>query len=134
MQRTLYALAILAAGAPLPAMSDIWDDCNDGPNIAMTQCIWDRYEVADKELNAVWKDVMATFDKADYLPPEKATEWKARLLAAQRAWITFKDEDCRGAVAFEWYGGSGESAAIGACLYTHTKARADDLRGRYLGR
>jgi uncharacterized protein YecT (DUF1311 family) len=134
MKQAFFIIAILFVGMPMPAFADIWDDCNDGPNIAMTECIWDRYEIADKELNTVWKQVMATFDNADYLPAEQAAEWKAKLLAAQRAWITFKDEDCRGAVAFEWYGGSGESAAIGACLYTHTKARADDLRGRYLNR
>ncbi len=60
--------------------------------------------------------------------------WKARPLAALRAWVTFKDQDCNGAVAYEWLGGTGANAAVGACLFTHTRARTDDLRQRYLAR
>ena len=55
-------------------------------------------------------------------------------MAAQRAWATFKEEDCEGAVAHEWYGGTGANTAVGSCLYTHTQARIDDLRRRYLQR
>jgi uncharacterized protein YecT (DUF1311 family) len=100
----------------------------------MTQCIWERYEAADKQLNAVWKQVLATINPSDFMTAEQAAEWKARLLAAQRAWVTFKDEDCNGAVAYEWLGGTGANAAVGACLYAHTRARIDDLRVRYLDR
>ena len=54
-------------------------------------------------------------------------------MAAQRAWVTFRDEDCNGATAYEWHGGSGAIAAVGACLYEATVARTEDLRARYLG-
>jgi uncharacterized protein YecT (DUF1311 family) len=133
MRRHALALALLS---PLsaPAAADIWDDCGNGPNVVMTQCIWERYEAADKELNAAWKDVLATIAPSDFMTAAQAAEWKARLLAAQRAWVTFKDEDCNGAVAYEWLGGTGANAAVGACLYAHTRARIDDLRVRYLNR
>ena len=133
MRQRIFAIALLLF-LPAPAAADIWDECGSGPNILMTKCIWERYEAADIELNAVWKQVLATIAPSEFMPTEKADEWKANLLNAQPAWVTFKEEDCRGAVAYEWFGGSGASAAIGACLYAHTSARTDDLRGRYLGR
>ena len=131
-------LSVLAATLSLsisaPALADIWSECDVGPNIAMTKCIWDRYEAADVELNRVWKEVLATIVPSEVLSAEQAAEWKAKLVAAQRSWVAFKDEDCRGAVAYEWFGGSGANAAIGACLYGHTVTRTDDLSGRYLNR
>jgi uncharacterized protein YecT (DUF1311 family) len=133
MRRHALAFTVLST-LSAPAAADIWDECGDGPNVVMTQCIWERYEAVDKELNAVWKDVLATIAPSDFMAAEQVAEWKARLLAAQRAWVTFKEEDCNGAVAYEWLGGTGANAAVGACLYTHTRARIDDLRSRYLNR
>ena len=128
----------LAATLPLavaaPAHADIWSECDTGPNIVMTKCIWDRYEAADAELNEVWKQVLATIAPSEFMSAEQAAAWKAELVAAQRSWVTFKDKDCKGAVAYEWFGGSGANAAIGACLYNHSAARTDDLRQRYLNR
>lgn len=127
-----YFIALVLALMSGPAAADIWSECNNGPNVVMTQCIWDRYEAVDAELNAAWKEILAKFDTMDYMKPEDVAAWKGKLVAAQRAWITFKDDDCNGAVAYEWFGGSGANAAIGACLYGHTRARVDDLRSRYL--
>jgi uncharacterized protein YecT (DUF1311 family) len=131
-------LQVIAAtwllAVPSPASADIWSTCNAGSNIEMTQCIWERFEAADAELNVVWKQVDATIAPSEFLPAEQAREWKAKLLNAQRAWVTFKEEDCRGVVAYEWFGGSGANAAIGACLYAYTSERTDDLRERYLNR
>jgi len=133
MRQRFFAIAVLLF-LPAPAAADIWEECGSGPNIVMTKCIWERYEAADIELNAIWKQVLATIAPTEFMPAEKADEWKAKLLNAQRAWVTFKEEDCRGALAYEWFGGSGAGAAIGACLHAHTSARTKDLRDRYLGR
>jgi uncharacterized protein YecT (DUF1311 family) len=133
MRRSAFAFALLI-GLASPASADIWNTCNASTNIEMTQCIWERFKAADAELNVVWKQVNATIAPSEFLPAEQASEWKAKLLNAQRAWVTFKEEDCRGAVAYEWFGGSGANAAIGACLYAHTSARIEDLRERYLNR
>jgi len=130
--RWLVLTATLSLAISTPVLADIWSECDSGPNIQMTKCIWDRYEAADIELNTVWKQVLATIVPSEVMSSEQAAEWKAKLVAAQRSWAAFKDDDCSGAVAYEWFGGSGANAAIGACLYGHTQARIDDLRGRYL--
>jgi uncharacterized protein YecT (DUF1311 family) len=103
-------------------------------NVALKQCLAEAYEQADKELNAVWKQVLASVDEADYLTAEQRDAWKTELRESQRAWVQFKEHDCNGAVLYEWWGGSGAGGAISSCLLGHTKDRTEDLKGRYLER
>lgn len=57
----------------------------DGNQAEMNQCAADDYAAADKKLNATWKKLMAQF-KDD----KTAT---AKLKAAQKAWIVFRDAE-----------------------------------------
>jgi len=132
--RLHFLAANLSLAISVPASADVWSECDTDPNIVMTECIWDHYEAADAELNEVWKQVLTTIGPSESMSAEQAAEWKAELVAAQRSWVTFKDKDCKGAVAYERFGGSDANAAIGACLFNHTSARTDDLRQRYLNR
>jgi uncharacterized protein YecT (DUF1311 family) len=135
MRRFLLSISLLfpfAFAVPATAQ-DIPDCANASNNVEITACVWDAYKRADAELNAVWKQVMASIQPEDYIPVDAVKQWKDDLLAAQRAWITFKEKDCD-AVAYEWYGGSGANMAVGSCLYGHTVARTNDLKERYLGR
>lgn len=129
----VVAAGVFAAAATGGAAAAGLEEC-DGPAPVLNACIFDHYEAADAELNRVWRQVLDTIRPSDFMPAEAAREWRNRLTAAQRAWVTFKEEDCNGAVAYEWYGGSGANAAVGACLYEKTVARTADLRARYLDR
>ena len=129
MRRTACLLA-LALGLGGSASADILAEC-DGTTVEMSKCVWDAYEEADAQLNALWPAVLAGIQPEDWMPEDAAQNWKDSLIAAQRAWIAFKEEDCEGAGAYEWYGGTGANTAVGACLYEHTRARIDDLRERY---
>lgn len=57
----------------------------DGNQAEMNQCVADDYAAADKKLNTTWKKLMAQF-KDD----KTAT---AKLKAAQKAWIAFRDAE-----------------------------------------
>lgn len=103
-------------------------------NLEMRNCRTSAYQDADKQLNAVWKKVLAVVDDADYLTAEQRVAWKKELREAQRAWVQFKEHDCNGAVLYEWWGGSGAGAAISGCILGHTVTRTMDLRQRYLDR
>jgi uncharacterized protein YecT (DUF1311 family) len=127
---TLAALAVSSAGAA--AADDLTEVCDQDTNVAMTRCITEHAAAADKELNALWPQVLKRIEAADYLDAEARKAWRDKLVSAQRTWATFKDDDCKGAMAFEWYGGSGAGAAMGACLYDKTTARIEDLKARYL--
>jgi len=133
MHRFLLSVPLLLAFAVPATAQDVPDCANASSNVEITACVWDAYKRADAELNTVWKQVMASIQPEDYIPADAVKAWKDDLLAAQRAWITFKEKDCD-AVAYEWYGGSGANMAVGSCLYQHTVARTNDLKERYLGR
>ncbi|MEZ5874677.1 MAG: lysozyme inhibitor LprI family protein [Hyphomicrobiales bacterium] len=108
-------------------------DCDSaGSNVEIKNCLAMAYDKADAELNAIWPQVLASVDQADYLTAEQRAAWKTELREAQRAWVQFKEHDCNGAVLYEWWGGSGAGGAISSCLLAHTKARTDDLKSRYL--
>ena len=126
----LAALTVSSAGAA--AADDLAEVCDQDTNVAMTQCITEHAAAADKELNALWPQVLKKVEDADYLSADERKAWRDKLVSAQRAWATFKDDDCKGAMAFEWYGGSGAGAAMGGCLYDKTTARIVDLKARYL--
>ncbi len=66
------------------------------------------------------------------MPAAEVKKWLAVMTEAQKAWATFKDDDCNGGVMHEWWGGSGAGLASASCLYQHTVERTNDLRSRYL--
>ena len=138
MRRLLIALPVIAilaapvAAASPPAAPDLSTVCTQDTNAAMTQCVTDHVATADKQLNDLWPKVLAKVAAADYLSAANRKAWHDHLVASERAWSTFKDEDCKGAMSFEWYGGSGSGAAMGTCLYDHTTQRITDLTSRYL--
>lgn len=124
----VFALALLCLAPPAAAR-----DCNAlQTNAEISDCLQKAYREADAELNAVWKRVLGSVERADYMSAEKRADWKDELRKAQRAWVEFKEHDCKGAVGFEWDGGSGAGGAVSSCMLDHTTARTEDLRGRYL--
>ncbi|WP_108682965.1 lysozyme inhibitor LprI family protein [Methyloceanibacter sp. wino2] len=123
--------SLLAAGPAFAEEKSICD--NAQTTIEIGECVGKEYKKADAELNAVWKEVMATFKNNDYMPAEDLKAWKDTLLASQRDWIKFKEEDCE-AVGYEWFGGTGRSNAVVFCLLHHTTARTKDLKARFLER
>ena len=138
MRRAFAATAVTLA-LFIPAASALADDipgCDNQTlnNMELDQCAGKAFKAADTELNQVWPKVLAFIDSqsAD-MPADAGKAWKDSMLAAQRAWVTFKEDDCN-AVQYEWYGGSGASLAVTSCLYHHTADRVADLKSRYLDR
>ena len=143
--RILFAFALLASTAlahatdwDLPPASMPLEGCDASADAGLAACADKALEKADADLNAVWKKVLVTFDpksaagNSGDVTPAQLAEWKADLVAAQQAWVTFKDKDCNGARGYEYWGGSGRGIAVTSCLYEYTVNRAADLRTRYL--
>ena len=134
MRRMLFSAALMIA-APALAATALADDevpgCeNASSNVEIGNCTYAAYQKADKALNALWPKVLASIDAADYVPPADRKTWKQTVIAAQRAWVTFKEADCN-AVTYEWWGGSGAGIAETTCLYDHTTRRLEQLEDRY---
>lgn len=132
MRLTIAAFLIAVAG---PAFAQDVPGCeNAGSNVEIGNCVYAAYQKADKELNDLWPKVISYIDsQSDYVPADALGKWKATIVAAQKAWVTFKEQDC-GAVQYEWWGGSGAGIAQTSCLYAHTAQRVEDLKERYLDR
>jgi uncharacterized protein YecT (DUF1311 family) len=96
-------------------------DCsNAGNQTAMNICADDTYKAADKALNAQYaqtrKAVLAYDPEGDKL-----------LIAAQRAWVVFRDAHCA-AESFSFKGGTMEPTIRGMCLAEATDVRTAQLK------
>lgn len=94
----------------------------DDSNAGMKQCAWGAYQDADKLLNRTYQRLSKDWIGAD----EGAAERKKRLVAAQRAWVAFRDAECS-LQATQMLGGTGEGLVEGGCLYKMTADRARQL-------
>ncbi|MDP3781306.1 MAG: lysozyme inhibitor LprI family protein [Sphingopyxis sp.] len=120
------ALLLLAATADDPSI-----DCdNQRYQVEMNYCAGKDYEVADVALNARWKLTAATMrarDKTiDRRYDTQPTHYDA-LLAAQRAWLTYRDQHCLNE-GFAARGGSMAPMLHSGCMARLTKARTAELQ------
>ncbi|MEZ2301201.1 MAG: lysozyme inhibitor LprI family protein [Microcoleus sp.] len=91
-------------------------------DVEVRACIRLRYELADKRLNDVYKQLIAKLNG----------EEKALLSEAQLGWIKLRDKTCE----FEVYrnrGGTGYQGFLNECLERMTKQRTAELE-KYLQR
>ena len=141
---SFLAVSIVAHAADWGIPSDSLEkalpkECDASADAGLYDCAAKAYQQADAELNAVWKKALAAIDQNNPDAPAGLTaaqigEWKNDLIAAQKAWVAFKDIDCNQARSFEYWGGSARSLAVLSCQYEYTIGRTNDLKERYLGR
>ncbi len=79
---------------------------------------YEDYKVADAKMSAIYKKVLKTFTN---------TADKKLLLEAQRAWIKYKETNCK-LVANAYEGGSIKPLMYAACLTSLTEARIKELQ------
>jgi uncharacterized protein YecT (DUF1311 family) len=121
----IAALLLMAAA---PATSD--EACDDLPQQPMNLCVYRNFERADAEMNARWKKAAAVMKAADAALDrtyDKDPGYFATLLAAQRAWLTYRDQHCLGA-SFEARGGSMSPMLDSGCKITLTRERTRQLK------
>lgn len=117
---TLFALSFATAPAVAgepdynPEYSKCMDD-SGGVTAGMIDCIGQELERQDARLNKVYNEFMATL----------SAERKEQLRAAQRAWLKFRDENCK--FYYDPDGGSIARVAANACVLSATAERAGEL-------
>ncbi len=85
---------------------------------------------ADARLNTQYRATMAlmkTHDASNAPDAQTGPSYQQALVTAQRAWIGFRDANCR-AFGYEFRGGSAEGLAHRMCLIRMTQARMTELR------
>ena len=67
--------------------------------------LFKAFQEADAKLNAVYKNVLAHIAESDLEKPYDRESWEKAMRESQRAWVAFRDADCKGAVPMEWSAG-----------------------------
>jgi uncharacterized protein YecT (DUF1311 family) len=122
----LLLAAALAQAEPITGMDGEPLDCEHAQYQGdMNHCAYITFETADKTMNTQWKRAVAMV-KAKDAEIDRAYDrqpgWFDTLLAAQRAWLTYRDQSCLLA-GFEARGGT-----MAPMLEAECKARLTDLR------
>ncbi|MDZ8258824.1 lysozyme inhibitor LprI family protein [Nostoc sp. ChiQUE01b] len=93
-------------------------NCNNPQTqAAINECTKLSYQNADKKLNQVYQQLVSTLERSR----------KQKLIAAQLAWLKFRDTNCE----FEkskYEGGSIASSIYSGCLEKTTKLRTQQLQ------
>jgi uncharacterized protein YecT (DUF1311 family) len=131
----LLALAFQSSTAALDAEARE-NHCNDPQNQAeMNICAGIDFQRADNDLNAAYRVVIAAARANDREFRAMGTTgdtrpgYEAVLRAAQRAWVTYREQHCTWTGYNEARGGSMEAMIYGGCMATVTRARIEELRG-----
>ncbi|MDZ3831141.1 MAG: lysozyme inhibitor LprI family protein [Sphingopyxis sp.] len=122
----LTTLLVLTAAVQEPEIN-----CDD----AMTQfelntCTYRAYERADAAMNAQWKITSRRMKQNDAnidRRHDNRAGYFDTLLAAQRAWLTYRDKHCANE-GYAMRGGSAEPMVINGCLAQLTAARTKQLQ------
>ncbi|MBO9708336.1 MAG: DUF1311 domain-containing protein [Caulobacter sp.] len=113
------APAVLHAAPSKPGARSAEERCLDtpGPNIEILNCLSGLTQAQDARLNRAYKAAMGR---------QKTPAARTALRAAQRAWITSRDEDCMPYYDQVQYGAQGGIEGE-QCVLDRTRERADAL-------
>ncbi len=134
MRMLIPAVAALALAVPLgasPARAENIDCSNAQSTVEMNFCSEKEFDAADKELNQQYDKALRFIAESDLEKPYDPKSWTEAMRAAQRAWLAYRDADCKDLMPMEWSGGTGTSSAVMGCMTEKTIARTKDLKERY---
>jgi uncharacterized protein YecT (DUF1311 family) len=121
----LMSLMLLASAAQDPEI-----DCeNPQYQVEMNFCAGKEYDAADAALNAQWKLTVAEIKRRDKdidRSYDSQPTGYDTLLAAQRAWIAYRDQHCLSA-SFIARGGTMAPMLLSGCMARLTKERTAEL-------
>ena len=120
----IAALLLLAAA---PAQQE---DCGNLPQQPMNMCLLELFQRTDAELNRQWRvtsDAMKAQDREIDRNYDKEPGYFETMLAAQRAWMAYRDKQCL-LESFEMRGGSGAPMMHSLCMDRLTRERIGQLK------
>ena len=122
----IASLLLLSAVAADPEI-----DCDNAmAQFELNACAYKEYERADAAMNAQWKVTTAHMKKIDAdfdRTQDTRPGYFDTLLAAQRAWLTYRDQHCTGE-GYVMRGGSAEPMVFSGCMTQLTEARTKQLK------
>lgn len=131
MKRLIATIVLLLPLGSLSAHAQNIDCANALSTVEMNFCAEKDFNTADTALNSAYSAALAFVKGRDLEKPYDAKSFEEALRASQRAWLAFRDADCKDLVAQEWSGGTGTAAASLGCMTAKTIERTKDLKERY---
>ncbi|AGK57815.1 hypothetical protein HYPDE_30703 [Hyphomicrobium denitrificans 1NES1] len=131
MKRYLAIIVLLLSLGSGSAHAENIDCANASSTVEINFCAEKDFQAADKTLNAAYEAALASINGRDLEKPYDAKSFEAALRASQRAWLAYRDADCKDLVAQEWSAGSGTTSASLGCMTEKTMQRTKELKERY---
>lgn len=131
----LFADASSGVSATLATIAKANDDCMNQAesNVDMNNCAAQEFKSADQALNHYYQQSVARLQKAatseaaqNQDPFTGSAEILKRLVASERAWVQFRDLNCK-FEGTEMLGGTGEGLVVEGCLAQSTLDRLKEL-------
>ncbi len=123
----VFTLCLFLAGFVVPALADDQPDCENGSQAELNMCAYNDFAKADKELNTLWPQVKKFAVDGDAALEGNDKGYVKALLASQRAWIAYRDGQCK-LYGFQSRGGSMEPMLVSGCKAQMTEARIKELK------
>jgi uncharacterized protein YecT (DUF1311 family) len=137
MRRLPIAIATIAlfcaATDPLAAADPPLNCASPRSTPEFNLCPEGVFQKADDKLNAAFTKALDFIRTVDSEKPYDAASWEQALRASQRAWLAFRDTDCKGLTPMSWTGGTGTTVAVLECMTTKTSIRTKELVTIYKG-
>ena len=124
--------ALIATAGARAADAEAPVDCSKAMATAeLNQCAETELTKADAALNEIYKKALTHIAANGGDKPYDSKSWEEALRKSQRAWVAYRDADCKDLVPMSWTGGTATSGEVLGCLKEKTEARAKDLKDRY---
>lgn len=112
-----------------PAVADEPINCaNAQSTVEINFCADKEYEAADKALNEAYASALKVVRSRNEDKPYDAKSFEQALRGAQRAWVAYRDADCKDVISQVWTNGSGTTSAILQCMTEKTVQRTKELK------
>ncbi len=130
----VLTMVLLCVSAKPSAAADPPVDCkNPRSTPEFNMCAEGVFQKADDKLNAAFQKAVAFIKTVDSAKPYDAASWEQALRSSQRAWVAFRDADCKGLTPMSLSGGTGTTVAVLDCMTTKTNFRTKELVAIYKG-
>ncbi len=121
----LAALVALSLGNAAAQPSDPCE--TQSTTLEINACAERTLKAQDRELNDVYRSLLASLAPSDKDDPTAYAEAKKKLITAQRAWISYRDNDCGAKFSLHALGTIRTAVYLG-CLAERTEQRIKELR------
>ncbi|VTU24952.1 hypothetical protein H6CHR_02296 [Variovorax sp. PBL-H6] len=111
----------------LPGIVFAQEPCRTRNTAEINQCAQQALERKDRELNTAYQALLKSLDPTDKADAIDYAGARRLLQQAQRAWIQFRDNDCKAKYMLN-AGGTVRDIAALSCQIEHTEQRTKQLR------